>query len=174
MKHIKKKFRFDNSDILEKLKISNNISIYNTDTRIDRRFLKDKFILLKHNSGKEILSFPMKYNNETFLMPIPDYPLMYYNHAYMLNPSLNISKKNLLNELRRKSKDRSLCDAEIYECFGHLTSFILNLHCSLESFVNRCIANKSFNLKLKKNEFEIVDSQKNMPLFDKIKIILPR
>ncbi len=147
MKHIKKKFRYEDCGFFEELKTSKKTSSINIDTRFDRRVLKDSYVLLKHNSGKEVLSFPMKFKNETFLVPIPDYVLMFYNHAYLLKPELAKAKVILLKSLRIKSSDRNLCENEIYYYFGYLSSFIFNLYCSLESYVNRCISDRCFKIK---------------------------
>lgn len=173
MKHIKKKFRYENCDFFEELKSSKKTSTYNIDGKIDRRILKENFIILTHNSGKEVLSFPMKFKNDTFLVPIPDYTLMFYNHAYLLKPELEQTKNNLLKSLRIKSSERTLCENEIYNYFGYLSSFIFNLYCSLESYVNRCISNRCIKISKKENLFELLEPQRNTSLFDKIKVIFP-
>jgi hypothetical protein len=41
MKHIKKKFRYEDCDFFEELKTSKKTSSINIDTRFDRRVLKD-------------------------------------------------------------------------------------------------------------------------------------
>jgi hypothetical protein len=174
MKHIKKKFRYEDCDFFEELKTSKKTSSINIDTRFDRRVLKDSYVLLKHNSGKEVLSFPMKFKNETFLVPIPDYVLMFYNHAYLLKPELVTTRDNLLKSLRVKSSDRNLCENEIYNYFGYLSSFIFNLYCSLESYVNRCISDRCFKIIKKENYIELIEPQRNSSLFDKIKIVFPK
>jgi len=174
MKHIKKKFRYEDCDFFEELKSSKNNSTINIDTKIDRRALKDNFILMKHNSGKEVLSFALKHKNETLLIPIPDYTLMFYNHAYLLKPVLVDKKDELLKSLRKKSHERTLCENEIFTYFGYLSSFVFNLYCSLESYLNRCIANKCVNANKHGDKIELLDPQRNMAIFDKIKIVFPK
>lgn len=173
MKHIKKKFRYEDCDFFEEFKTSKNTSTYNIDSKIDRRVIKDNYILLKHNSGREVLSFPMKFKNDTFLVPIPDYTLMFYNHAYLLKPALIDTKEKLLKALRKKSHERTLCDNEIFTYFGHLSSFIFNLYCSLESYVNKCISQRCIKVSKQKDIIELIEPQKNMSLFDKLRIIFP-
>lgn len=174
MKHIKKKFRYENCDFFEKIKKSTKSSVYNIDSRINHRDLKDKFLLMQHKSGTEFLSFAMKHKNESFLMPIPDYTLMFYNHAYLLKPALIEHKDKLLKSLRKKSSERTLCANEIYTYFGYLTSFIFNLYCSFESYVNKCVSNRCYKLKKHSGGFEIQDPQRNMSLSDKIKVVFPK
>lgn len=174
MKHIKKKFRYENCDFFEELKASKKTSTINIDAKIDRKAIKDSFVLMKHNSGKEILSFGMKIKNETLLIPIPDYTLMFYNHAYLLKPVLFQKKEILLKALRKKSNDRTLVDTEIYDYFGYLTSFVFNLYCSLESYVNRCVSECCLHIEKKGDGFEVNDPQRNMSLFDKIRIVFPK
>lgn len=170
MKHIKKKFRYENCDFFEQIKSSTKSSAFNIDSKINHKNFKDKFILLSHNSGNEFLSFAMKHKNESFLVPIPDFTLMFYNHAYLLKSVLVEQKDRLLKSLRKKSSERTLCADEIYTFFGYLTSFIFNLYCSFESYVNKCISNRCYKLKMHSNGFEIQDPQRNLSLFDKIKL----
>lgn len=174
MKHIKKKFRYEDSDFLNEFKTSKNTLTFNIDSKIDRRILKDNYVLMKHNSGREVISFPMKFKNDTFLVPIPDYTLMFYNHAYLLKPSLVDTKDKLLKALRKKSCERTLCDYEIYTYFGHLSSFIFNLYCSLESYVNKCISQRCIKLSKQNDKIKLIEPQKNISMFDKLKIVFPR
>lgn len=174
MKHIKKKFRYEDSDFLNEFKTSKSTLTFNIDSKIDRRILKDNYILMKHNSGREVISFPMKFKNDTFLVPIPDYTLMFYNHAYMLKPSLVDTKDKLLKALRKRSSERTLCDYEIYTYFGHLSSFIFNLYCSLESYVNKCISQRCIKISKQNDKIKFIEPQKNISLFDKFKIVFPQ
>ena len=82
MKHIKKKFRYENSSFFEEIKNNKNSKLLYIDEKIDRKVIKSNYVLMQYNSGNEVLSFPYKYKNELFLIPMPEYPLMYYNQAY--------------------------------------------------------------------------------------------
>ncbi len=173
MKHIKKKFRYENSSFFEEIKNNKNSKLLYIDEKIDRKVIKSNYVLMQYNSGNEVLSFPYKYKNELFLIPMPEYPLMYYNQAYMLIKQIDESKNDLLKALRAKPKNRTLCDAEIYSYFGCISSFVLNLHCAFESFANRCIADKTVISTLINSEVKLSDPQKNAQLFEKVDEIIP-
>lgn len=180
MKHIKKKYLFE--DKLKNLSISNSeqFEFYNIDdvnNEILKKASKEKNVIIETTLDEKILAFIYNNNGKHITIPLPDFTLVYYDFAYKLNIERKNLSKQLFDELSDLSKFSEINGNLLYSFYGHSTSCIINLFTSIESFINSMLPdNKEYVVK-RNNRTELynkVQIQENISFMDKLKNVLPQ
>lgn len=177
MKHIKRKFLFD--DFLQKVDFPQRFEHVDLD-KIDQKFLKknakDNVAILTTDKGEKVFSFIYNNSGRHCMIPVPDFTLVNYNFAYILNVRRKEHKKNLVQNLADLSTPNEVSNTYAYEYQGCASTCIICLFTAIECFVNDIIP-ENFKYEItteKKTEiYNKKQIQISIPLMEKLTKVLP-
>lgn len=178
MKHIKKKYLFQGPLPITNLNNLQHIDLLGNNQEMLKHKAKDHFVALKLSDSKEMIyAFIYNHKGKYINIPLPDYTLVYYNFAYSLNIERKKQQEILLSHLSNVDTITHDCSNELFNFYGHASSYVVNLFTSIESFINSMLPDGE-NYVIKGNKkTEIYDKaqiQENVCFFDKLKIVLPQ
>lgn len=178
MKHIKKKYLFQEKADTFKSKVESLPSFQNVDRR-DSKTLKNSknhFALIKTTDDFFLSGFIHNHNGKHTVVPIPDLTLVYFDHSYQMNLVRKEKENDLFKKLNSKEDVTEDVSNELYHYYGHASNCIISLFTSLESFVNSLIPDNGKFERILKNKTEIFTKtqiQENINFTDKLKFVLP-
>lgn len=179
MKHIKRK-----TLLSAKVEIPNNIVNQLTKNKNLERSLrtlqykdvKDNHAILLLESGELIRAFFVNNNKAACLIPLANPVLVYFNFAQSLLKSISTTKELLLQGFPIDTKVNEDSLKLFYDYFGQVSSFVMMLMTSLESFVNQKLDPSKTYIKQEANKFSKVydykQIQRLIPLSEKVTEIL--
>lgn len=142
MKHIKKRFYFNNKK--DQLGVNEkNAEFFNLDDGFDDKQLIGRkgtiaFIQLE-DSDDLIGGIVNNVNGKNYIIPIPDPTLIYFNNAQLSLKDIKNEKSELLKKLNFSGVMRENSINEIYTYFGRTSGFVIFLFTAMESFLNQMI-----------------------------------
>ncbi len=137
MKHIKKKFLFQGLLPITSLNNLQKIDLLVDNQELLKEKSKDCFVGLNiADSNEMIYAFIYNHRGEYITIPLPDYTLVYYNFAYLLNIERKKQQENLLSHLSNFDTVTHDCSNDLFNFYGLASSYVVNLFTSIESFIN--------------------------------------
>ena len=174
MKHIKKKFAFD-EPIAEKLKVSGEFFPLEETSRIKQKNGSELYLTLNDNHA--VRCFMYKKSSDKLIIPIPELPLIYFDSAYRLNKSriqdyINFKKQYQVSNLPKQEAAIN----QLYNYYGLAASTIISLFTSIESFINESIPKDGKFINEASNKTEIYNRdqiQRHLSFKTKIDEVIP-
>lgn len=180
MKHIKRKFLFH--DFLQKTDLSEINGFESVDPKtITQEELKSvekvTNTILHTDSGEKVFCFIHNNKGKRTLIPVPDFALVNYNWAYMMNIQRKEHQVELLKNLEDLATATETSNTFAYNFQGCASMCIIGLFTSIECYVNDIIP-ENFNYvvsQTKKTEiFNKEQIQRNIPFMEKLTKVLPK
>jgi hypothetical protein len=174
MKHIKKKFQFEETVTSEQsivLSHSENYIPYENSQSVIPP--KNRRCFLITDSNKIINAFPVSLNGKHYYIPEPDPVLIYFNNAYVNYKSITKVRDQVYQKLNDKLSEVVI--NELYEYFGLTNGFIIFLFTTIEAFINRKIPENYNYTIVRSTKTEIYNNeqiQRQISFDDKLKVIL--
>ena len=180
MRHIKKKFLFEDS--FKDLDFQNNdnfefVAIDNLDNTTLKKAGKESFVIIQTTEYDNLYGFIYNHNGQHITVPMPDLTLVYYDFAYKLNITRKDLSKEILQKLSNKETFSEANSDLLYNFYGYSSSCIINLFTTLESFINSLILSDKNYTRILKNKTEIYDReqiQKGLSFYEKVNEVLPQ
>lgn len=139
MKHIKRKLQFDVSADDESGK-----NVVNISRPIDLTAIKKQkpepgeTAFIGTDAGRLIRAFHYKHQGTDYFIPEPDPVLIYFNAAYWSLKSVHDLKPKLFKALDKMAIGSEVTH-ELYSFYSACASFVTNLFCATEAFLNKSI-----------------------------------
>lgn len=180
MKHIKRKFLFH--DLLNSDSFQNFPKEVFEIKELNQDFLKKnektKLCILTTDQQDKVFTFIYKNHGNPCLIPVPDFALVNYNFAYILNKDRINYQKELIENLSNIAEQQSeLSNTAAYNFIGAASSCIINLYTSIECFVNDIIPQEFIYVVKNDKKTEIYDKRQiqfSISMDDKLKKVLPQ
>lgn len=176
MKHIKKKYLFEESNLPIKDETA-VITVMRSDAVKLKQVSKDTVPFLQTVEGTNIRGMHYSYNVKQTVIPIPDLTLVYFDFGYINNQIRKDYEKKLFDKLTSEEEITEQVSNEVYHYFGAASSCIIGMFNALEAFVNSVIPHNFVYekaLKQKTERYNKEQVQKNIDIHEKIKEVLPR
>jgi len=174
MKHIKKKFQFEQTFTEQEIENLAESPHYAKFEDINgTKPPKHQACFLLTDTNKVINAFPVNIHGKYRYIPEPDPVLIYFNNAYSNYKNLANVRDNVYSKLDNKLSE--LMINELYEYFGLTNGFIIFLFTTIEAFINRQIPEAYTYVIKRSNRTEIYDKeqiQRQISFDDKLKIVL--
>lgn len=140
--------------------------------------LTERIPFLEFDSGEIVGGILHKNGGNIYGIPVPNPTLVYLSFAQSLIKPIEETKLLILKETNlRPSKKQIIDQHKIYDYYGKVTTFIIHLALSVESFTNYIIdPKKEFDWKEKGHKMKMTKQylQIQASLTDKIEKILPQ
>ena len=182
MKHIKRKFLFEDSLSNFVLNKSNFVSKFDLQSMKDETSSilnqsKDFKLILETTTNSKILAYIHNEQGNNCIVPLPDFTLVYYDTAYKSNIERKRIRKQIFSKIYTLEKVPETAEEFFYDFYGSSTSCIINMFTSLESFINSILKPdfKYERISSKSTEiFNYDQIQKSIEIVEKINKILPK
>jgi hypothetical protein len=150
MKHIKKKFQFEEI-LTEEIKSSlqGKGSFIAASEFSNVNIPKDHKCILLTDENKAIEAFQVKLNGKKYFIPEPDPILIYFNNAYANYRNIEETKNKLLTILNKETLSEAIIN-DLYNYFGLTNGFVIFLFTAIEAFFNRYIP-EDYNYIINRN-----------------------
>ncbi len=179
MKHIKRKTILElNTPIPNEVlgKFSSEQNLKEAIKSLKYKDVKEKHALLVMDSGELIRSFFFNDGGRACIIPLANPVLVYFNFAQSLLKSISTTKEKLLNSFKGDEEITEDALRLFYGYFGQVSSFVMMLMTSMESFVNQKLDPSQFYSKPEGNKFKRIydfnQIQRWIPFSEKVTEIL--
>jgi hypothetical protein len=173
IKHIKKKYLFvekeTNLNLPEK-------KVFKRNERDILKKNKRDSAFVHMTDGMLVKSLIYNYKGKFNVVPIPDFSLVYFDHAYHMNKVRKNKEADLFRKLNNDNEIGEDVSNELFYYFGHASSCIISLFTAMESFINHLIPDDEPYIKKSTTKTESYTKdqiQKYIDFNTKLKEVIP-